>query len=139
MTIMPKLFWSIIFGMISLPSFATVADKVVVGKNVSSNMDVLGLITSLLIVLGLIVVSAFVLKKFNFAQSNVQGMKVITSLSLGTKERLYVVEVNDQQLLLGVTSQQITLIEKLEQPIKANSAINAEIPASIVNLLKKNK
>ncbi|MGB1198206.1 MAG: flagellar biosynthetic protein FliO [Thalassotalea sp.] len=104
-------------------SLSTVAqeDTVQVGKHANANLDASSMILSLLMVLALIVISAFILKKFNLTAKSVAGMKVITSLSLGPKERLVVVEVQNQQLLLGVSAQQITLLKTLEEPLSTDS------------------
>lgn len=40
-------------------------------------------------------------------------MRIQSVLSLGMKEKLVLVQVEDQRLLLGITQQQITLISNL--------------------------
>jgi flagellar protein FliO/FliZ len=37
-------------------------------------------------------------------------MRVVSQLTLGAREKISIVEVDDQWLVLGVTSQQITLL-----------------------------
>lgn len=108
-----------------------------VGKHVASNMDALTMILSLLMVLGLIVISALVLKKFNLTAYQTDGLKVISSLPLGTKEKLVVVQVGDKQLLLGVTSQQINLLESLDQPLDIKAPVNQQLASSLQKFLKK--
>ena len=61
-----------------------------VGKHVMANMDAGNMILSLLMVLALIIICAFVLKRFNLTQQGVSQLKVVTSLSLGAKERVIV-------------------------------------------------
>lgn len=92
-----------------------------VGKHVMANTDAGSMILSLLMVLALIGVCTLVLKRFNLTKQNTGQLKVIASLSLGVKERLIVAQVGEQQLLLGVTPQQITLIKSLEEPIDASN------------------
>lgn len=109
-----------------------------VGKHVAGNMDATTMILSLLLVLLLIVGSASVLKKFNFAntkQSN--GLKVVTSLHLGTKEKLIVVQVGEKQVLLGVTQQQINMLDTLDKPIEAVTPANQKFTESLQKLLNK--
>ena len=110
-----------------------------VGKHVMANMDAGSMILSLFMVLALIVVCAFVLKRFNLTQQGVSQLKVITSLSLGAKERIMVVQVGDQQLLLGVTSQQVTLIERLAEPLAEQKANAVELPMSVLSFLSTKK
>ena len=63
-----------------------------VGKHVTANMDAMSMIMSLLMVLAVIVVSAMVLKRFQGAQHAINGLKIVTSLHLGSKEKLVVVQ-----------------------------------------------
>ena len=91
-----------------------------VGKHVIANTDAGSMILSLLMVLALIGVSAYVLKRFNVIQQQSGQLKVVASLSLGVKERIVVAQVGEQQLVLGVTSHQITLIKNLEEPIDSS-------------------
>ncbi|MGB6190197.1 MAG: flagellar biosynthetic protein FliO [Aeromonas molluscorum] len=73
---------------------------------------------SSLLVIGLILVLGFLLKKSKLTQVMGGGqMKVIASLPLGYKEKLLVVKVGEQQLLLGVTPQQVNFLYRLEQPL----------------------
>ena len=44
-------------------------------------------------------------------------MKVIATLPLGYKEKLMVVKVGGQQLLVGVTPQQVNFLYRLEEPL----------------------
>jgi len=60
---------------------------------------------------------------------------VVTSLSLGAKERIVVVQVADKQLLLGVTAQQVTLLESLAEPLNATKSSPTDVPLNIVSFL----
>jgi flagellar protein FliO/FliZ len=110
-----------------------------VGKHVMANMDAGSMILSLLMVLCLIVICAFVLKRFNIGQQNVSQLKVVTSLSLGAKERVVVVQAGEQQLLLGVTAQQVTLIERLSEPLPIQKANTVELPKGVLSFLLAKK
>ncbi|XQW85848.1 flagellar biosynthetic protein FliO [Thalassotalea piscium] len=112
-------------------------ETVQVGKHANTNLDASSMILSLLMVLALIVISAMVLKKFQLTGKSVSGMKVITSLSLGPKERLVVVEVQNQQLLLGVSGQQITLLKTLEEPIVVESGAVNNMNSSLLKFMTK--
>jgi len=110
-----------------------------VGKHVMANTDAGSMILSLLMVLALIFISALVLKRFNFTQQNSGQLKVVASLSLGVKERLVVAQVGEQQLVLGVTPQQITLIKSLEEPIVASQPEKASaLTGNVLAFLQKN-
>lgn len=90
-------------------------------------------------VVALIFICALVLKRFNLVQQNSQGIKLVTSLRLGAKERLVVVQVGEQQLLLGVTNQNITLLETLSEPVQTSSFANNKVPNNILSFLASKK
>lgn len=110
-----------------------------VGKHVMANMDAGSMILSLLMVLGLIILCALVLKRFNLTQQGVSQLKVVTSLSLGAKERVVVVQVGEQQLLLGVTAQQVTLIERISEPLPTQNANAVELPKNLLSFISAKK
>lgn len=93
----------------------------------------LSMIVSLLLVVGLILVLAWVARRLNFAQPAGGAMKVVAMLPLGGKERLVVVDVQGQQYMLGVTSHQVRLIEKLAEPITSLPSGEFNL-ASLLNL-----
>lgn len=109
-----------------------------VGKHVMANMDAGSMIVSLLLVLALIIVSAFVLKRFNLTQQSANQLRVIANLSLGAKERIVVVQVGDQQLVLGVCSQQISLLKHLETPLDTHKNKPLVLPKNVLSFLQKN-
>jgi len=108
-----------------------------VGKHVTANMDAMSMIMSLLMVLAVIVVSAMVLKRFQGAQQAINGLKIVTSLHLGSKEKLVVVQAGEKQLLLGVTPQQITLLETLDEPLVTSKESSVDFAQSLAKLLKQ--
>jgi len=108
-----------------------------VGKHVMANMDAGSMVLSLLMVLALIIISALVLKRFNLAQQNTKQLSVVASLSLGAKERLVIVQVAEQQLVLGVTAQQITLIDNLAEPIVATTETSLPMAGNVLAFLQK--
>lgn len=110
-----------------------------VGKHVMANMDAGSMILSLLMVLALIIICAFVLKRFNLTQQSVSQLRVVTSLSLGAKERVMVVQVGEQQLLLGVSAQQITLLDKLAEPLTEPTINTADLPKNLLSFLSNQK
>ena len=114
-------------------------DNPKVGSHVMANMDAGSMILSLLMVLALIIICAFVLKRFNLTQQGVSQLKVVTSLSLGAKERVVVIQAGEQQLLLGVTAQQVTLIERLEEPLAPQTMKATELPKSLMSFLSAKK
>jgi len=121
------------------PTNSLLSSEPQVGKHVMTNMNAGSMILSLLMVLGLIIVCAFVLKRFNLTQQSVSQLKVVTSLRLSAKERVIVVQVGDQQLLLGVTGQKITLLDKLSEPLISQSSNYTPLPKNILSFLSPKK
>jgi len=75
----------------------------------------------LILVLLLIFALAYLLRRFNLVPTTNGVLKTIAVTSLGQKERLVLVQVGEQQYLLGVSSQQVSLIDKLVEPIHIES------------------
>jgi len=99
------------------------------------------MLISLVAVLALIFFLAFVAKKLKLGPANQQGVKLVANLTLGTKERVVVIEVEKQQYLLGVTAQQINLLQKLPQNITKTPLTKSVTnqPFDITSLLNKGK
>ncbi|CAD2225341.1 Flagellar protein [Pseudoalteromonas sp. 3J6] len=79
--------------------------------------DIISMVMSLGVVVVLILVLAFFVKKLNPNLTNNDEFKVIRSLPLGSRERLMVVEIDNAQHLLGVTPHSINYLHKLETPL----------------------
>lgn len=75
----------------------------------------------LILVLVFIFALAYLLKRFNLVPSTNGVLKTIAVTSLGQKERIVLVQLGDQQYLLGVSPQQVSLIDKLAEPIHIES------------------
>ncbi len=77
-----------------------------------------GAFFALLLVLGLILGLAWLLKRLpgsGFRPAD--GVRVVASLPLGARERAVVVEVGGRQLLLGVSAGGVTLLQELPEPL----------------------
>lgn len=76
----------------------------------------------LLLVLALIVAMAWVMKRSQqWHGIGQQQFKIIAALPLGPREKAVLLQVGEQQLLLGVTPQNINLLTALEQPLDLNA------------------
>lgn len=79
--------------------------------------NLLQVVLSLVAVIGLFLVMAWLMRRF--AQGPGMGarhIKILSAINLGTKEKLLVVDVEGQQLVLGVTGQQISTLHTFAQP-----------------------
>ena len=100
-------------------------------------MNVGSMIMSLLMVLALIIVSAFILKRFNLTQHSSNHLKIVANLSLGAKERIIIVQIGEQQLVLGVCPQQISLLKDLEEPIDVQVTKPLALSKNVLSFLHK--
>ena len=124
----------------SVPATTTITEEgnekstPTVGKHAMANMNPASMILSLFLVLGLIIVCGLIFKRFNLTQQRINQLKVVSTLRLGAKERIIVVQVGEQQLLLGVTNQHITLLETLSEPIVHQTMNTNDLPKNILSL-----
>ncbi len=77
------------------------------------------------LVIGFILFLGWLLRKSRLIQPMTQGpMRVLSSLPLGTRERLLVVKVGEQQILLGTTPGRISFLCQLDKPIDEQQLID---------------
>lgn len=104
-------------------------------------LSLLTTIGSLLLVLALILAMAWLLKKMRLPViGNQSGLSLIRQISVGTRERIVIVKVGDEQFLIGITPQSINLISRLDQPL--NDEVQQEsgqFARQLSQLLKKNE
>lgn len=94
-----------------------------VGGQAPSSPGLFGAVFALLLVLGLIVGLGWLLKRMPGSGFRpAAGLKLVASLPLGPKERVVVVEVNGEQLLLGVTAGGISTLHALPEPLPPTPA-----------------
>jgi len=100
-----------------------------VGQHAATTPGLFGAVFTLLLVLGLIIGLGWLLKRMPGGQFRpAEGLKVVATLTVGAKERVVVVDVNGQQLLLGVTAGGISTLHQLPQPLPQ------PVPPSLPNL-----
>ncbi|TCN85792.1 flagellar biosynthetic protein FliO [Shewanella fodinae] len=100
-------------------TLATTADaaQVVTGKSSVDITAFAGMFGGLLLVLLIIFLLAYLLKRLNLVSGTHSVIKTLAQTPVGPKERLVLAELDGQQYLLGVTAGQITLLDKLQQPV----------------------
>jgi flagellar protein FliO/FliZ len=71
----------------------------------------------LIVVLGLMAAAAWSLKRFNLTRiAGNAPVKVIGGVSVGNRERVIVVEVADQWIVVGVATGQVTALSTMARP-----------------------
>lgn len=96
------------------------------------------------VMIALIVFLAFWIKKAQQWQrpQGGQAMKIVSHLSLGVKEKVILISVGDQQILLGVTPNNINHLQTFETPIiepVATKSVEAPFATILNQYLGKKK
>ncbi|MBL1321137.1 MAG: flagellar biosynthetic protein FliO [Methylophaga sp.] len=78
----------------------------------------------LLLVLAIIALLAWLLRRTGQFNSAANGeMKIIAGLSLGSREKAILLQVGDQQILVGVTAQHVQTLHVLENNIETQNKV----------------
>jgi len=105
----------------------------------SDQFDIATTLGSLLFVIAIIIGMAWLLKRMRVpAFGQQKGLSVVRQLPIGTKERLMIVQAGEEQFLIGVTSQSVQLISKLETPLTQEELESVPFSNTLTQLLKKN-
>jgi flagellar protein FliO/FliZ len=89
--------------------------------------QLLQLVLGLLLVIGLIFVLAWLMRRVQRAgPAGNQVIKLVGSRALGTRDRLVLVQVGNEQVLLGVSPGSITALHVMNEPVEVPDAQNAQ-------------
>ncbi len=94
-------------------------------QSITNPTSILSIFLSLLVVVGVIFALAYVMRRFNVTAMGGNQMKVAASMVVGTKEKIMVIQVGDEQHLIGVTSHNISHLSKLDK--------NLDVPVEGLN------
>ena len=108
----------------------------------SQHVDLLVTFGSFTFVIALIIIFSWLLKRmkvFGTTSSVHDGMmSIVKQLPVGTKERLAVIQVGKEQFLIGITAQNINLLNKLDVPLEKTKSTTISFSEHINQLMKKN-
>ncbi|MGF1680400.1 flagellar biosynthetic protein FliO [Photobacterium minamisatsumaniensis] len=124
-----------LFGLLSFP--ATSASS---AASAAPNLSIASTVASLVLVVGVILFLAWLLKRMKFpgVQGNDSSLRVLRQLPVGQRERIVLLQVGDEQMLVGVTQQNISLLGKLDQPLSMDEVSGGqEFANQLGKLLKK--
>ena len=93
------------------------------------------LVFGLLLVLGLIFFLAWLLRRVQQAGKG-QVIELIGSRALGPRDRLMLVQVGNEQILLGLSPGTITALHVLKEPVEVPTASEKATPEFAQHLLK---
>ncbi|MGF1762826.1 flagellar biosynthetic protein FliO [Aliivibrio kagoshimensis] len=107
----------------------------------TTNLDLATTIGSLIFVLLLIFGLAWMMKKMRVPgmMGSSGPLKVIKQMPIGPKERIMIIQVGEEQLVVGVTAHNINLLTKLETPLEDASVESASFANQISQLMSKNE
>ena len=98
-------------------------------NGLANSMDWLSMASSFLLVIGLLAVVLYLLRRFQpGALGSGRQIQLIESLATGSRQRVVLIRVRDKDLLLGVSLKQITTLA--EWPAAQGDALLAPGPAS---------
>ena len=84
------------------------------------SVGIVGVLVNLALVLALIGVCAWLYARANVRmRASAGSLAIVASRQVGSRERLAVVQVGDEQVLLGITSQGISHLHTLATPLTA--------------------
>lgn len=107
-----------------------------------AEMNIATTLAALVLVVVVILGLAWLLKRMKLPgiQGGDSTMKIIRQLPVGQRERIVLLQVGDEQMLVGITPQNISLISKLEHPLPAGEgAGGGEFASHLTNLLRKHE
>ncbi len=92
-------------------------------NNSVTTSSILQTIVGLIVVLAVIAMGAYMLRRFgNLPSMNNGVIKIITSVSMGPRDRIVLVQVGEQQLLVGMSPGRMQTLCELESPIEIDES-----------------
>jgi flagellar protein FliO/FliZ len=103
------------------PGFAMAATPSVAPEPMAAG-HLLQLIFGMIVVIGAILATGYILRRVGRLSSSIPGaLRIIGGLSVGARERVVLVQVGDQQLLLGVAPGRVQALHVLARPLVADA------------------
>ncbi len=107
------------------------------GRDVITGQALLQMFLGLGLVVAVILLMAWLLRKVTSYQSGHKQMQVVASLPLGTRERAVLVQVGERQVLLGVSPGRVSYLESYDEPVI--EASKNEFAVSLKRAMKDEK
>lgn len=141
-------FNALCYGVLLLPLqlMAQVADQPVVAaaettvkevSKASANLPGVGqIVISLALVVGLVLMLAFAYKKMQLRLPGAKHFRIVSTLSVGTRERILVIEIQGKQRVIGVTPNNVNFLFELETPLPEEK-LASDFHTQLQSFLKK--
>jgi flagellar protein FliO/FliZ len=111
-------------GLLTGPAFAAVQDAAPVSlKPPVGSGDILSVGASLVLVVAAIILCGWLYSRSQGLRTRGGGIiNIIATQPLGPKERILLIEIADKQLLVGMTSTQVSTLHVFDQPVLSRDA-----------------
>lgn len=98
-------------------------------QSVIGGESVLGIVLSLILVVALIFIMAWFMRRMGGAGFRSSSfLKIVGGVSMGARERIVLVQVGEEQLLIGVAPGRIQTLHKLEKPLQTSESRDSAVP-----------
>lgn len=117
-------------ALIGLPVMAAPVSSASAPAEASVLGSLLQVTLALGLVLGMIVFAAWLMRRFSLMPRATGGMmRVVSGVMIGQRERVVIVEVRDQWLVLGVTPQTVNLLSTMPKLDDHASQTESSVPS----------
>ena len=131
------------WGIVSLPALAAVSGTAEATPAVSTAGSLLQVFIGLIAVLLLIAGAAWIAKRLGVSQIGSSSLlRVVSSASVGTRERVVVVEVGESWLVVGVAPGSVNALMTLpkgEIPAQGTTALAGNFASKLQHLIEKRR
>lgn len=114
----------------------TAVESAAPAKTVASLPGVGQVVISLALVIGLVLMLAAIYRKVQLKLPGSQHFKIISSVSVGPKERILVIEIQGKQRVIGVTSHSVNFLFELDSPLPSEK-LASDFHTQLQTFLKK--
>jgi len=122
-----KLTLLLLSAFLSMPRLADAADAV--GATSTASPNLVRIVVSLVLVVGILIVLAITFKKFGLNRmQSAFPVKIIGAVSLGSNQRIMIIEAGEEWIVLGVTPQNISTITRMPRQEGDNTAGGIDKP-----------
>ena len=116
-------FLLVLFALMTVPAVAQEAVPAVSPSSLFTGDYLLQVIGSFVVVILLLIGVLVLLRRFNGVSSQMSGnMHVVSSVGVGQRERVVLLQVGDEQILVGVGPGNVRKIHAFDEPVVEPSA-----------------
>ncbi|KFE57792.1 flagellar biosynthetic protein FliO [Pseudomonas syringae] len=127
-----------LYALAAEPAAQAVAPAANVSLSSGMGGQLMQLLFGLLLVVGLIFALAWLMRRVQRGvPGNGQVIELVGSRAIGPRDRLVLVQVGDEQILLGVTPGRITPLHVLKEPVQVpeRQPVNSEFAQRLMDLM----